>query len=55
MADPGQIYHNSGTPPLIYYMGKEYIGGTVSYERTIPVTTQGNSENSEDNIPENEE
>lgn len=29
MADPGQVYHNSGTPPLIYYMGKAYIGGMV--------------------------
>lgn len=29
MSDPGQIFHNSGTPPLIYYKGNEYIGGAV--------------------------
>lgn len=31
MADPGQIYHNSGTPPLLYYQGNEYIGGSVAH------------------------
>lgn len=28
---PNQIYHTSGTPPLIYYKGKAYIGGSVSH------------------------
>ena len=30
MADPSQIYHTSGTPPLLYYKGNEIIGGTVT-------------------------
>lgn len=38
---PNQIYHTSGTPPLIYYKGKAYIGGSVSYDRTVPIAAQG--------------
>ena len=30
MADPSQIYHTSGTPPLLFYKGNEIIGGTVT-------------------------
>ena len=53
MADPGQVYHNSGTPPLIYYMGKAYIGGSVSYvsnqnETSDPIDTIDNATEDEE-------
>ena len=41
MASPGKIYHNSGNPPVLYYQGKQYIGGTVSYDRTVALLTVG--------------
>ena len=41
MADPGQVYHNSGTPPLLYYQGNEYIGGSVAYDRSVTIAAPG--------------
>ena len=41
MASPGQIYHSSGKPPVLYYLGKEYIGGTVAYDRSVTIAAPG--------------